>query len=86
MYRVVYAFLDITDLSHKYEIGDEFTSDDSERVKDLLNRKFIEGVVNTSSFELMSKKEIEALLKERAIEFNSRATKEELLNLLKGSE
>lgn len=41
MYRVIAEFKDITNLQHRLKIGDEFTSKDTKRIKNLLERGLI---------------------------------------------
>lgn len=81
--KVISKFHDKYDLKKVYNIGDEFTSDDQERINDLINRGLIEGD-KKPSFDLLSKKEIMGLLEEKDIEYSARANKEELIKLLGG--
>lgn len=81
--KVISKFHDKYDLKKVYNVGDEFTSDNQERINDLVNRGLIEGD-KKPSFDLLSKKEIMGLLEEKGIEYNTRANKEELLSLLGG--
>lgn len=83
MYKVISKFHDKYDLKKVYHVGDEFSSDDQERINNLINRGLIEGE-KKPSFDLLTKKEIMGLLEEKGIEYNARANKEELLNLLGG--
>lgn len=83
MYKVISKFHDKYDLKKVYQVGDEFSSDDQERIDDLLNRGLIEGD-KKPSIDLLSKKEIMGLLEEKGIEHNTRANKEELIKLLGG--
>lgn len=92
MYKVIRKFRDkYTD--EVYAIGDSFTSDDPERISDLLQRKLIEGVPDTPStsyiadknaYQLMTKKELMQLLNQKGIEFSDRQKKAELIELLGG--
>lgn len=93
MYKVISPFRDKYIPSKVYQVGETFNSDDENRIRDLLNRKLIEGVFDDApsfnvaehnEFQLMTKKEIMALLKKKGIEFNSRQTKDELIQLLGG--
>ncbi len=49
MYKVIGIFRDKTDLDHVYMPGDNFNSDDADRVQDLIKRKLIEGAKNAPS-------------------------------------
>lgn len=94
MFKVISPFRDKYIPGKIYRVGDPFHSDDEKRIKDLLNRKLIEGVsekgtpsfdvAEHNEYQLMTKKEIEALLKKKGIKFNSRQTKDELIQLLGG--
>ena len=83
MYKVISKFHDKYDLKKVYQVGDEFSSDDQERIDDLVDRGLIEGD-KKPSFDLLTKKEIMELLEKKGIKYNTRANKEELLNLLGG--
>lgn len=83
MYKVISKFHDKYDLKKVYNVGDEFSSDDQERINDLINRGLIEGD-KKPSIDLLTKKEIMRLLEEKGIKYNARANKEKLLNLLGG--
>jgi hypothetical protein len=83
MYKVISNFHDKYDLKKVYNIGDEFSSDDQERINDLIIRGLIEGD-KKPSFDFLTKKEIMGLLEEKGIEYNSKANKEELIKLLGG--
>lgn len=83
MYKVISPFRDKYNPGKVYQVGETFNSDDENRIRDLLNRKLIEGVLDDApsfnvaehnEFQLMTKKEIMALLKKKGIEFNSRQT------------
>lgn len=94
MYEVITPFRDKFIYGKVYQKGDEFESNDEERIKDLLDRKLIKRVDNDTSsatdvadsnaYNLMTKNEIMELLKQKGIEFNSRQTKDELIQLLGG--
>ncbi|WP_147402726.1 hypothetical protein [Caldibacillus debilis] len=93
MYKVISPFRDKFNPEKIYHVGDPFESDDKERIADLISRKLIEGVpdgapsfhaAEHNEYQLMTKKEIIALLKKKGIEFNSRQPKEELIRLLLG--
>lgn len=95
MFKVLSPFRDKYNPKKVYQVGELFHSDEEERIQDLLNRKLIEGVSdNTPSFDvsvhnefhLMTKKELQNLLKQKGIEFNQRQTKDELIQLLLGGE
>lgn len=84
MYRVKRVFRDKY-TNKLYTIGDNFATNDTERIKDLLNRGLIEGVEqSTPSFDSMTKEELVKLLDEKGIKFNKRQPKAELLSLLNG--
>ena len=83
MYKVISKFHDKYNLKKVYYVGDEFSSDDQERINDLIDRGLIEGD-KKPSFDLLTKKEIMGLLEEKGIEYNSKANKEELIKLLGG--
>jgi len=95
MYKVVSPFRDKYNRQKIYRKGDLFYSDDKERIADLLNRGLIEGVSDDTpsidvaehnEYQLMTKKELKALLKKKNIQFNSRQTKAELIQLLLGGD
>lgn len=81
--KVIRKFIDKYNKDIIYQVGDEFVSDDTDRINDLINRGLIEGEVKPS-FDSMTKKEIMKLLDEKSIEYNARAKKEELIELLGG--
>jgi hypothetical protein len=83
MYKVISVFHDIKDLKHIYLVGDEFVSDDKERIDNLIARGLIEGE-RTPSTDSLTKKELIELLKEKGIEFDEKQTKAEMIELLKG--
>lgn len=88
MYKVKRIFRDKY-TNKLYAIGDNFTSNENNRIKDLSARGLIEGVakeVVTPSFDSMTKNELVKLLVDKGIEFNKRQTKEELVELLQGGE
>jgi len=62
--------------------GETFTCDETDRIKDLINR----GIIKEQELDLdtMTKKEIMSMLDERGIEYNPRQTKAELIKLLGG--
>jgi len=89
--RVLKVFRDKYSPDKIYKPGDEFVSDDTHRINDLIKRGLIEGTNNDvpsisipdkNTFESMTKKEIEKELQRKGIEYNSRQTKAELINLL----
>lgn len=93
MYKVIVPFRDKYIPGKVYQVGDSFTSDDENRITNLLNRKLIEGVSNDTpsidvaehnAYQLMTKKEIKALLTKKGIKFNDRQTKAELIAMLGG--
>lgn len=95
MYKVIFPFRDKYNRQKIYRKGDLFHSDDEERIADLLNRGLIEGVSDDTpsvdvaehnEYQLMTKKELKALLKKKNIKFNSRQTKAELIQLLLGGD
>lgn len=63
-----------------YGPGDTFVSEEADRIKDLLTR----GLIETDDYSGLTKKEIMALLDEKGIEYNSRQTKSEMIDLLGG--
>ena len=82
MYKVIREFHDKYDLKIVYKIGDEFSSNEPDRIKDLIDRGLIEG--EKPSFNSMTRKEIIKELEEKGIEYNAKAKKEELAKLLGG--
>lgn len=82
MYTVIKLFKDKY-TGQIYKPGDSFKSDEKDRIKDLINRGLIKK--NTEqSYDTLTKKEIIKLLRERNIEYNPKAKKEELIKLLEG--
>lgn len=49
MYKVIAKFKDKLSPQHFYNVGDEFMSEDKNRIKDLLDRKLIVEVKKTKS-------------------------------------
>lgn len=45
-YKVIYAFNDKYDLSQVHSVGEDFVSDEEDRIRDLLEREYIELVPN----------------------------------------
>lgn len=43
-YKVIYAFNDKYDLSQVHSVGEDFGSDEEDRIRDLLEREYIELV------------------------------------------
>ena len=43
-YKVIYAFNDKYDLSQVHSVGEDFVSDEEDRIRDLLEREYIELV------------------------------------------
>lgn len=82
MYKVIREFHDKYNLKIVYKVGDEFSSNEPDRIKDLIDRGLIEG--EKPSFNSMTKKEIIKELEEKGIEYNAKAKKEELVELLGG--
>lgn len=82
MYKIIREFHDKYDLKIVYKVGDEFSSNEPDRIKDLIDRGLIEG--EKPSFNSMTKKEIIKELEEKGIEYNAKAKKEELVELLGG--
>lgn len=82
MYKVIREFHDKYNLKIVYKVGDEFSSNEPDRIKDLIDRGLIEG--EKPSFNSMTKKEIIKELEEKGIEYNAKAKKEELVKLLGG--
>lgn len=83
--RVLRKFRDKYNKDIMYQVGDEFLSDDVERINDLISRGLIEGEIQPS-FRSMTKKEIINLLEEKDIEFDAKAKKDELIELLQGGD
>lgn len=87
MYKVMKVFRDKY-TKQLYSIGDNFASNDSERIKDLLTRELIAGVpLDTPAnidYESLTKNELVKLLVHRNIDFNKRQSKPELIKLLQG--
>jgi len=93
-FKVISPFRDKYNLSKIYQVGETFESEDEVRIKDLLDRKLIDGegasendapsfpIADQNELQLMTKKELMDLLKQKKIPFNSRQTKEELIQLL----
>jgi hypothetical protein len=52
MMKVINAFRDKTNMDHIFKPGDDFISDDTERINDLIKRGLIEGVDDTPSKSL----------------------------------
>lgn len=44
MYKVINRFRDKTNHQHYFDVGDNFTSKDKKRIKDLLERNLIEEI------------------------------------------
>jgi len=86
MFRVIREFRDKYNLQKVYKAGDEFFSNEQKRIKNLLERGLIERVEEPSlnSLNSLTKKEIMQLLDEKGIEYNAKAKKEELIELLQG--
>lgn len=90
MYKVINVFRDkYTNV--RYKIGDNFTSDEPERVKDLLDRKLIDGVSeegtpSNMAYQMMTNKELVHLLDERGVKCTNKQTKAELIQLLLGGD
>jgi len=84
MYKVIKLFKDKYN-GQIYKVGDDFESDDTARINDLINRGLIEGEVQPS-YNSLTKKEIIVLLEGKGIEYNARAKKEELIELLQGGD
>lgn len=82
MYKVIREFHDKYDLKIVYKVGDGFSSNEPDRIQDLLDRGLIEG--DKPSFNSMTRKEIIKELEERGIEYNAKVKKEELIELLGG--
>lgn len=82
MYKVIREFHDKYNLSTIYKVGEEFSSNEPERIKDLIDRGLIEG--EKPSFNSMTRKELIKELEEKGIEYNAKAKKEELIELLGG--
>lgn len=85
MYKVIRKFHDKHNLNIVYNIGDEFSSNEPDRIQDLLDRGLIEGE-EKPSFNSMTRKEIIKALEEKEIEYNAKAKKEELFELLQGGD
>jgi len=83
MFRVIREFRDKYNLQKVYKAGDEFFSNEQKRIKNLLERGLIERV-EEPSLNSLTKKEIMQLLDEKGIEYNAKAKKEELIELLQG--
>jgi len=66
-------------------VGEEFESADVKRIETLVNKGFV-GVDEPIPSAEFTKKEIMALLDEQGTEYNPRAKKEDLINLLGGDE
>ena len=81
--KVIGKFHDKYDLKKVYEVGDEFSSDDQDRINDLIDRGLIEGD-KKPSIDLLTKKEIIESLEEKGIEYSPRANKNGLIALLGG--
>jgi len=82
MYKVIREFHDKYNLKIVYKVGDEFSSNEPDRIKDLIDRGLIEG--DKPSFNSMTRKELIKELEEKGIEYNAKAKKEELIELLGG--
>lgn len=78
-YKVIRRFRDKY-TGEIYLPGDTFVSEEADRIKDLLTR----GLIETDDYSELTKKEIMALLDEKGIEYNSRQTKSEMIDLLGG--
>jgi len=83
--KVLRKFRDKYNKDIIYQVGDEFISDDVERINDLISRGLIEGEIQPS-FRSMTRKEILKLLDEKNIKYNPKAKKEDLIELLKGGD
>jgi len=53
--KILKEFHDINNMKHVYKIGDDFISDDESRVKSLVNRGLIEGVITPSAKPIKEK-------------------------------
>lgn len=83
-YKVIKRFRD----KHTRKIilpGDTFVCDENERIKNLLERGLIEGE-KKPSFDALTKKELKGLLEEKGIEYDAKANKSELIELLQGGD
>lgn len=84
-----------------YHPGDTFASDEADRIRDLIQRRLIEGVVeelppvppanrkgnaSDGTYQRMTKAELMELLKQKGIECSIRQTKAELIKLLQGGD
>ncbi|MBC8588089.1 hypothetical protein [Paratissierella segnis] len=84
MYKVIREFHDKYNLKIVYKVGDEFSSNEPDRIKDLIDRGLIEG--DKPFFNSMTKKEIMKVLEERSIEYDMKARKDDLIELLQGGD
>ena len=81
--------------------GSTFICDENDRIKDLINRGLIKKTIledgsykdylqkYPATYEYLSsftKKELQAMLEDKGTEYNSRQTKNELIELLQGGE
>ena len=80
-YKVLVDFRD-KDTLKKYIKNEVYSSDNKKRAEELINKGYIEG--GKPSLDSLLKKEIIELLEEKGIEFDSKATKPELIELLEG--
>jgi hypothetical protein len=98
MYKVIKLFKDKYN-GQTYKVGDDFKSDDTARINDLIDRGIIKKTEREdgdwkdylqkypATEEYLSsytKKELQAMLDDKCIEYNARAKKEELIKLLGG--
>ncbi len=83
--KVLRKFRDKYNKDIIYQVGDEFISDDVERINDLISRGLIEGEIQPS-FRSITKKEIMKLLDGKGIEYDAKAKKDELIELLQGGD
>lgn len=68
-----------------YSPGDTFTSDEADRIKDVLDRGLIAAVQHEQQdYNSLTKKELMVLLGAKGIEYNARQNKAELIALLGG--
>lgn len=83
--KVIREFHDKYNLNIVYKVGDEFSSDEPDRINDLIDRGLVEGELQPS-YSSMTKRELMELLEEKSIEYNVKAKKEELIELLQGGD
>lgn len=85
--RVIKRFTDLKE-NESREVNDEFeaTKTRVEEINSARNGPFVKVIEEKIDYNSMTKKEIKEKLKEKGIEFQTNALKDELVQLLEGGE